>query len=224
MTPDTPNLWIMELGNGRVRVHLAGLAHVSVPLVELRAGESYSGFPYDVWAAHLGKTVELAMLERESASDVSATVVDDSDAERQVIDRLRKRGGWLFAISTTVVSWWLLGVFAEYPYWGYGGHITLYSVMILAPLVVAWWRITFLMLSPRRPTLAGSFMGWVHMTIGLLLILFGLNAVPDSPGQSSGGVFIMSLAIAFLGAVFFEGGRSYVRLWRAEERASSSRT
>ena len=108
MTPDTPNLWIMEVGNGRVQVHLAGLAHVSLPLVELRTGESYSGFPYEVWAAHLGKTVELATLERESGSDVGATVVDDSDAERQVIDRLRKRGGWLFAISTTVVSWWLL--------------------------------------------------------------------------------------------------------------------
>jgi hypothetical protein len=117
MTSSTPSLWIVELGEGRARVHLAGIAHLYVPVVELRAGDSYKGVPYEVWAPHLGETVDVAMLGRESPPQVTATPVDKTELDER-IKRLRRRAACLFAIPAVMGTWWVVQALVAYPYWG----------------------------------------------------------------------------------------------------------
>lgn len=223
MSSSLPSLWILELGEGRAHVHLAGVAHLSVPVVELRPGDSYRGLAYQDWAAYLGETVDVAMLERDSAQ-MSATSVNESELDRQLVERLRRRTGRLFVISAVLGGLWALRILAAYPYWGYAGVVPLFILMLLVPLGLLWCRIAGLMLSPTpMPILAESIVGWVHITIGAVFIVMGMSPVSGPHAEISGRAFIWSLSLLGLGAIFFEGGRSYLQLWHAQERAASSR-
>jgi hypothetical protein len=208
-----PTIWIEELGEGRALVRtVAGLAATVHPVTELREGESHEGIPYGVWLSHAGTVVDVATLERGEVVPESVSVSPTTHSAHEVA-RLRLRAAWIFALLAVFAGLFALSMVRMYPYVGYVPVLWLAFVFLFSILTGAWARVAWRMFRKDVPVATHSAVGWLHVALGLAMVVYALNATflkANAEVLFSLGFFIVS------GLTIAEAGRTYLKLWLAQ--------